>query len=187
MKLVTSNTVNKQRAYLSPCSQEGMSLIELLVAIAIITVVFLVIAAGQISSFASLRKSVELKEAKTFAYRILEDKYQELIFEALNASGTDTPESKFKKYLDCQLGTAGCSGTDIYKNYTVAWQLTNQNDANSVSVDKEGLVLLEVQVDWQEKGEQRSFSLANYLSCMHVVDSNGSTVCPAPAIPQGHE
>ena len=183
----TNININKQQTYLSFYHKQGMSLIELLIAIAIITIVFLVIAAGQISSFASLRKSVELKEAKTFAYRILEDKYQELIFEALNAKGSDTPESKFKKYLACEGATIGCSGTDVYKNYTVAWQLTNQNDANSASVDKEGLVLLEVRVDWQEKGKQRYFSLANYLSCMDVVTSSGSTVCPTPAIPQGHE
>ncbi len=172
--------------FTTSANQEGMSLIELLIGIAIITVAFLLIAIGQVFSFTSLRKSVELENARTFTSRILEDKYQELIFKTLSASGTNTPKSKFQEYLACQEGIAGCSGTDIYQHYTAHWRLTNPKSSSKTSVDKEGLVRLEVQVEWKAKGKQHSFSLAKYLSCIYIVNSNGHTACPLPETPQGH-
>ena len=45
-----------------------MSLLELIVALAIIAVVFLAIAGGQTSSFTSLRKSEKVKDVKTLAH-----------------------------------------------------------------------------------------------------------------------
>ncbi len=180
--------LDKHKAHFNAYNQQGLSLIELLVAIAIIAVVFLIIAMGEVSSFTTLDKSIELRDAKTFAYRTLEDKYQEFIFDVVNANSIDASKSKFDEYLACQEGVSGCSGSDSYENYTVNWQLISEKALNSSnSVDKEGLVLLEVQVDWKEKDKQYSFSLADYLSCVQILNSDGSTVCPTPAIPEGHE
>ena len=182
------------KAKSSFCAQKGMTLVELLIGIVIVAVAFLAIGGAQMSSFTNLGKSVELKDAKTFAARILEDKYQSLIFDVLNASGSDTPESKFYDYLACSEvafaaissnDSNGCYGKDSYKNYyEVRWRLYNELDNNSdVPVDLEGVVLLEIKVDWTEDGKDYSFSLANYLSCVYIVNQDNTTICPTPRDP----
>ena len=171
-------------------NQKGMTLIELLIGITIITVAFLAMAGVQTSSFTSLGKSLELKDAKTFAARILEDKYQDLIFQVL---ADDYPEDKFDDYLACVETTFahisgndrdGCYGIDEHQDYDVKWRLYNELDNGEVPIDLEGVVLLEIKVDWEEDGTDYSFSLANYLSCVYILYDDNTTICPEPTDPE---
>ena len=176
---------NFPKANLGFGDQRGMTLIELLIGIVVITVSFLAISGGQMASFTSLDKSVELKNAKTFAARILEDKYQDLISGVLNDSD---PQAKFDEYVDCTKtdfadingeDTEGsCYGKDAYEDYSVKWRLSSEKENGYPLIDLEGLVLLEIKVDWTENGEEKSFSLANYLSCVYVITQENSNICP---------
>ncbi len=164
-----------------------MSLVELLIGISIITVVFLAIGGGQTDSFISLRKSSTVLEAKTFATRILEDKYQALIKNILDEND---PEFAFNEYLKCSEidfstinsnhnSSYSCYGIENYDDYDVTWRLSSQKDANNnPPIDLEGLILLEIQVDWEENGEDHSYGLANYFSCTYVVEDDNSNICP---------
>ncbi len=185
-----SITLNFYQVETGLCGQKGLSLVELVVTLAIISVSFLTMFAAQMSSFTSLDKSLELKDAKTFATRILEDKYRELIYKILE--DTD-PEAKFNSYVDNCKGKAlsdvtsndttyGCYGVDKYDNYKVAWRLESGKDS-VVPIGLEGTVLLELRVYWEENNQQHSFSLANYLSCTYVVRDDLNTICPTPRDP----
>ena len=174
-----------------PHNQKGMTIVELLIGLTIITVVFLAMAGAQMSSFTSLGKSVELKDAKTFAARILEDKYQDLISTIINASD---PEAQFNIYLGCNTKTDfdsisgdyanGCDGYTEYQDYEVRWRLYSEQDNGDVPVHLEGVILLEIKVDWEEDETDYSFSLGNYLSCVYIVNHDNTTICPVARDPE---
>ncbi len=170
------------------CDQRGITFVETVMAILIITISFLAISAGQMSSFTSLRKSAELKDVKTLANRILEDKYKDILSAILDDLD---PEAKFEEYVDCAEiafedissdDANGCYGIDTtYKDYKVTWRLQNEKDlGGAVPISLEGLILLELKIDWEDKGEKHSLSLASYLSCTYVINDDISTICPAP-------
>ncbi len=187
-----STITNFSQANLGLGDQKGMTLVELLIALVVIVISFLAISAGQMSSFTSLDKSVEIKNAKTFATRILENKYQDLVYNVLNPGVGETRQSEFDKYIACVKKDfaaiqgndteKGCYGIDTYKDYDVKWRLYNELDNGEIPIDLEGIVLLEIKVDWTDNGEAHSFSLTNYLSCVYVV-TNNSNICPTPRDP----
>ena len=172
--------------------RRGITFVEIIMSILIITISFLAISAGQMSSFTSLRKSAEIKDVKTLANRILEDRYKDILSTILDDSD---PDLKFEEYVNCaEIAFAsisgddpnGCYGIDTsYKNYKVTWRLQNEKTTDGIPpIPLEGLILLELVVDWEDKGEQHSLSLASYLSCVYVVNDDISTICPSPWDPE---
>lgn len=175
-------------------SQQGMSLLELLVSLAVITVAFLALASAQITSFSSVRKATEFRDAKALTNRVLEAKYQELVNTILDSYD---PVATFDQYLNCTNTENtplsdivnddtdnGCYGTNSYEDYTVRWRLSTNAINGEVPIDEEGLIFLELQADWAGSNNNLSLSLINFVSCLHIVTADGETVCPAPRDPE---
>lgn len=177
-------------------SSAGLSLLELLIALVIITVAFFAIASAQLGSLSSTANARDIAEAKAFANRTLEKVRKDTTVRVLSKS-TATQEAEWVRYagradnnaitngcsvapatLPTIASTTDCQGKSTEGIYTVRWVIGPRSGPNPVAVADEGLAVMRVQVDWQ-KGGAKKLSFEDFISCADLA----AALCPAPRTP----
>jgi prepilin-type N-terminal cleavage/methylation domain-containing protein len=152
--------------------QSGVSLVELLVALGIASVVFAVLASSQVLGFRVTRESAEVSQARDLA-----TKQMELIRAfgfnmynlcptslnpdavALSSSGSSSSSSSIPT-CKAENQPTGKSG------YTMSWTINNQPTGIKATTPK---ALVSVNVTVSYKGN-KSYTLSTYLSCADAGD-----------------
>lgn len=142
----------------------GFSLLELLVALAMIGVAFGALAYVQVTGFRVTRSSQGAAIAKDLGMKQLE---------ILRGRG-------YQAYRDCTDGAAGCSGTEVddeHPSFSVSWTITDAPAGVKLLSGTEPPALLgvEIQVTW----EDTRYDLVGYLSCGDP-GKTGTTETPCP-------
>ncbi|CAN5821652.1 hypothetical protein BH24DEI2_BH24DEI2_22010 [soil metagenome] len=178
-------------------SAAGLSLLELLIALVIITVAFFAIASAQLGSLSSTANARDIAAAKTFANRSLEKVRKDTTVRVLSKS-TAAQESEWVRYagradnnaitsgcpvapatLPTITSTTDCQGKSTEGIYTVRWVIGPRSGPRPVAVEDEGLAVMRVQVDWQKGGQAKKLSFEDFISCADLA----AALCPAPRTP----
>lgn len=178
--------------------EAGLSLLELLIALVIITVAFFAIASAQLGSLTSTANARDIAEAKAFANRTIEKVRKDTTVRVLEKTTPTARENEWARYAgraDSSTVTNGCTvaattlptitttdhcqGKSTEGIYTVRWIVGPRSGPNPVAVADEGLAVMRVQVDWQKGGQAKKISFEDFISCIDLA----ATLCPTPRIP----
>lgn len=174
---------------------QGMSLLELIIALAVIAIAFFALALTQISSLTTTAHAREISDARTYANRVLETVRRDVTINVLNAGGIAARKAEWEKYAQgtCPVVTdppasagtpAICKGTPTPEgNYTAHWVVGPESGPTPVAVNDEGLLQVRMRVDWTKGGVQKTLSFVDYIGCGSI----DLDICPEPRIPAGHE
>lgn len=159
-------------------NNRGISLIEVLIAFAIITIVFVALAMSQVLGFRVTHDSVQVAEARDIATEQLE------IIRGFGFPYYQTcPDTDPTVGPACQNASFPAGDTVANHNaYTMRWNITNApvdeagNPINPSGTDGGvALVGVEVVVSWRDD----SYVLSTFLSCADADEFSSSTVpCP---------
>lgn len=178
---------------------QGLSLLEVLIAFAVVSITFLALAMSQLTGFRVTRDSAEAATARDLASRQIEiiRGYGYATYgkrTAVTATGTVTTP-----YEGCPTNPAGssaeldsaspfpnCAGSDIaitnFPGYTVSWAVAPSADAaptGGAPTDPPALYNVNVTVT----RDDFTYVLASYLSCADAGEtSNTGIVCPAGSL-----
>ena len=157
---------------------DGLSLIEILIAFAIISVTFTALMMSQITGFRVTRSSAQASLARDVAS---EHMY------VLRSYG-------FHNYEDCGVGNTpvdatspACSGSQAVPNqngYTLSWTITNnptRSDGTAFNpvVTDPHLLGVNVTVSWGDG----DYTLSSFLSCADVGEFSSTSVpCPVSSL-----
>ena len=190
----------------------GLTLLELLIALAVIAIAFLALAAAQLGSLSTTANARDISNAKTFGNRMLEEARRDTLLTIKAAGGTsgsvnvDLQRAKWDEYEACPdvttsmptaspNGSAHCHGgstsDSIYSaSYVIGPESTPPdvdpaagNYSELVDIRNEGLLHIRMRVDWTKGDAAKTLSFVDYVSCAEV----DLRVCPEPATPSGHE
>lgn len=139
-------------------TSHGLTLVEVLVALAVIAISFVVLAHSQITNLRVTRDSQLTSVAMQFANEIVEDVTQHIL-------------DDFGDYRDCPGAGPQCSGTDSQGRFEASYQVHDMGTDYLVS----GLVRVDVTVDGPS-----NVSLSHYVSCMDTDPPPTVTYPPGP-------
>jgi prepilin-type N-terminal cleavage/methylation domain-containing protein len=156
--------------------QSGLTLVELLIALAVIGIAMAALISSQILSFKVTRDAQKSSLAKDIASQQIE---------VIRGYG-------FGSYMNCPTTSPSspapaCTGSQSvsnYAGYTLAWSITNapKNPSNltqTLNLTKPALVGVSVTVSWTGG----SYVLSSYLSCADAGEFSFTTVpCPAESM-----
>lgn len=156
-------------------SQEGLSLIEVLVAFSIVSIAFLALAMSQILGFRTTRDSLDAATARDLA-----SEQMEIIRSYGYASYAERPGPP--AFAGCPTASSAdappCSGSKVKGNYTVRWEITKTSSAFRATTPP-ALLSVTVETDYGVEAERRTYTLASYLSCADASDLSVTSVpCP---------
>lgn len=152
---------------------EGLSIVELLVSLAIISIVFVALASSQALGFKTTKQSVEMSTARDVASQQME---------IIRSYG-------YFSYLDCPTGepflsiAPACKVEGLtlaeHSGFSLNWEITNAPlNTSGGTINPTGGVAL-VQVDVEVTWDESSFGLTSYLSCADAGDFSMTEVpCP---------
>lgn len=149
-------------------SRDGMTLVEVMIAVAIIGIAFVALAFSQVLGFRVTRVSQQTQIARDLAT---------LQMETIRSNG-------FASYKDCDgsdSAPSDCSGkvaSSDYSDFTVSWDMDN-SPPGMAAVSAPALVAVTVSVTWHDQ----EYALTNYLSCGDPDDESSTTVpCPGETL-----
>lgn len=155
--------------------EQGLSLIEVLVALSIISIVFLALAMSQVFGFRTARDSLEASTARDLASRQIE---------VIRSYG-------YASYAGCPTsmpsGTVApiCSGSETDTSnpgYTVAWEITNAPPGIPTTTPP-ALLGVRVETQYGPQSNRRAYTLASYLSCADAGNLSVTNVpCPETSL-----
>ena len=180
--------------------REGLTLLELLIALAVIAIVFLALASGQITSMQTTSSAREVADAKTFANRTLENIRADILQDLrADVAAATTDADKQQAWLDAQYGTCPGVGASeppysgsraalcvsdstvsplAYSFYDASWVI-GPPVSKPPPIEFEGLLQVNIRVDWTKGGTDKSLTLVDYISCSEV----DLDACPPPVDP----
>ncbi len=151
-------------------SQTGLSLLEVLIAFAVVSVAFLALAMSQVTGLRTTRDALDVSVARDIASQQME-KMRGLGYSAFkNCPTTST-------VMSCEVNDESVPEN---ANYTRSWKVTNQpknptNPSATISMSPPPLVSVAVTVKWRGK----SYDLVSYLSCADAGELSSTGVnCP---------
>jgi|FLYL01.1.fsa_nt_gi prepilin-type N-terminal cleavage/methylation domain-containing protein len=124
-------------------NRQGLTLVEVLVALALIAITFVVLANSQVANLRLTRDAELTSVAMQFANDILEDTSQRVL-------------ENFSHYLNCP-GAEGCSGEWSKGTFTATHSVQEAGSSYLLS----GLIRVDVVVEGPA-----SVSISHYVSCM---------------------
>jgi prepilin-type N-terminal cleavage/methylation domain-containing protein len=142
-------------------SAQGMTLIEVMVALVFTGIAFTALALSQVTGFRVTRSSQETTIAKDLAMRQME-LFRSYGFEPFKRCPTFDPE------LDGWVGYPECEDDLLsteHPGFGVEWEITN-NPAGTKVMSPPALIEVNVTVTWNSRvGGAKEFYLTSYLSC----------------------
>ncbi|MEX2541282.1 MAG: prepilin-type N-terminal cleavage/methylation domain-containing protein [Trueperaceae bacterium] len=143
-------------------SDQGLTLIEVMVALVFTGIAFTALALSQVTGFQVTRSSQEAAFAKDIAMRQMEV-FRGYGFQPFNLCPTIDPEDK-----DTSLaGYPKCEGSEAsaeHPGFTLEWVLSNRPQGLP-QMSKPALVEAKITVRWQGKGGGKDYAITSYLSC----------------------
>jgi prepilin-type N-terminal cleavage/methylation domain-containing protein len=142
-------------------SQQGLTLIEVLIALVFTGIAFTALALSQVTGFRATRSSQEAAIAKDLAMFQVE-LFRGYGFEPFSLCPTFDPgDNGWVGYPTC----AGSEASAEHPNFTVNWELTNNPQGTKV-MSKPALIEVKVTVTWDsQSGRTGNFPVTSYLSC----------------------
>lgn len=172
----------------------GLSLLELLIALAVIAIVFLALLSGQITGIRTTAGARDIADAKTFANRSVESVRQDITKQILTAAAPATPESVWDDFYGsscpepadtappatastpAECRGAGTSSSGVYSQEWVVGPKSATIDTTNLT--DEGVLEIRMRVDWT-KGGAKTLSIVDYISCTEFIDV-APEICPEP-------
>lgn len=155
-------------------SQQGLSLIEVLVAFSIVSIAFLALAMSQILGFRTTRDSLEAATARDLA-----SEQMEVIRSYGYASYQGCPD------ISPPAPAPACSGSandTSNPGYTMTWSVMNAPSGTPVTTPP-ALLGLMVEMQHGPESNRRTYTLASYLSCADTSDLSVTSVpCPEDSL-----
>ena len=159
---------------------EGLSLVELLVSLVIISIVFVALASSQALGFKTTKQSVEMSTARDIATQQMEVIRSYGYFSYQNCPTT-------QPFLSI---APACQATDVslaeHAGFSLSWSITNNPlSVAGQAINPSGGTPALVQVDVVVNSQDGSFGLTSYLSCADAGEFSMTTVpCPAGSLIQ---
>jgi prepilin-type N-terminal cleavage/methylation domain-containing protein len=158
---------------------DGMTLIEVMVALVFTGIAFTALALSQVTGFRVTRSSQEAAIAKDLAmYQV--ELFRGYGFEPFKRCPTFDPDlSGYVGYPTC----AGAEGSVDYPAFDVSWQLTNRPEGTK-QMTPPALVEVKVVVEWSAaNGNSKDYHLTSYLSCGDPGEAASTNVpCPTDSL-----
>jgi len=162
---------------------EGMTILELLIALVVITVALFALAYAQLGSLSTTAQARDISAAKEFANRTLETARNAIV---ADIDTNDNWNSYYLAVSGCKkvaLPAAAntpnyCKGEMTSGIYSAQWVVGPLSDAVPIAVPDEGLLQLQMQVDWNRNGA-KSLSFFDHITCGEIRLS----LCPTPDDP----
>lgn len=137
-------------------SNQGLTLVEVLVALVFTGVAFTALALSQVTGFKVTRSSQEAAVARDLATKQLE-LFRSYGFEPYSECSTFDPEDQgFVGFPPCEATVT----SDEYPRFTIHWLITDRPRGTPL-MSKPALLEIQVEVTWDDK----SYELTSYLSC----------------------
>lgn len=168
---------------------QGLSLIEVLVAFAVISIVFMALAMSQLTGFRATRDSVEASTARDLASRQIEiirgygyaTYAQRTTVLGIFAGCATTSPTGSSAELDVPAPFPNCTGSDSditnFPGYTVSWTIAPSDDVRTT--DPPALYDVDVTVS----RDDFTYTLASYLSCADAGELSVTGVsCPEESL-----
>lgn len=144
-------------------SEQGLTLVEVLVALVFTGIAFTALALSQVTGFNVTRSSQETAIARDLAMRQVE-LFRSYGFQPFDLCPTIDPEVKDPYAYD---GYPPCEGSESlaeHPGFTLEWALTNRPQGLPL-MSKPALIEAAVTVHWQGKGGGKNYPITSYLSC----------------------
>ncbi len=167
--------------------QDGFTLLEVLMALSMISIAFIALGFAQINSARLTSSTRTLVQGKTEAEVQLGKLRQQM---QVTGAKNVNPRN-FKGFMeDCPVPTlpltavsttANCGGRLTVTNTTAVYALTWVAGKAGTDPTNEGLVLVLIHVAWLNGANQRSYGLSAMVSCLDLIDSSNpdQEFCPA--------
>lgn len=144
-------------------SNQGLTLIEVMVALVFTGIAFTALAMSQVTGFRVTRSSQEAAIAKDLAMRQMET-FRGYGFDPFVMCPTiDADTYKPGTYA----GYPSCEGTEMssdHPRFTIDWSLSNRPQGTKL-MSPPALVETKITVSWDDKGRTRDYFLTSYMSC----------------------
>jgi prepilin-type N-terminal cleavage/methylation domain-containing protein len=142
-------------------SQQGLTLIEVMIALVFTGIAFTALALSQVTGFRVTRSSQEAAIAKDLATGQAE-LFRAYGFDPFDRCPTFDPE------LDGWVGYPPCEGEEAsadHPGFVVKWALTNRPQGTKL-MTRPALIEVAITVEWQNReGSTKDYPLTTYLSC----------------------
>jgi type II secretory pathway pseudopilin PulG len=144
-------------------SRQGLTLVEVMVALAFTGIAFTALALSQVTGFKVTRNSQEAAIAKDLAHNRLEV-FRAYGFHPFALCPTIDPEdldpAAYAGYPPCE----GSATSSEYPAFDVAWSLSNRPQGTP-QLSKPALIEVRVLINWPEGAKMSSYAVTSYLSC----------------------